>query len=575
MATKQHQVKLGFIGTVASSFRRSTAVVDSELKRVGSVIDKVRGRQAALRKEMDKQKKAGVVDPRLIQRYKQLGSTIDQLGGKVDELKRKQKSLADTGQVLGSMWSTVRNGALGFARIGLTAVVAGATAAAVAIGGLLSSGSRWSIDLDRNARRLGTSATALQELRVAAAGFGIEAATLDDGLADMAERIGEALAEPEGSVADTLRRIGVNAQQLRGMRIEDQLAVVGDALRGLESDEARLFNARELASDTGADAILALTREGSAGLRRLREQARAGVVSDASQKQLREYAGAWGAVSVRVEALGHTIAAGLAPVATRTLKKIQEWIDGIDTDALVTNVTAFAEGIGAMGDEFGAMFGPLFSDINRVAQSFGGWGTIAKVTGLLVGAAFVGIGVTIRDFLAIFISVHDAAQWVGQAAAVVYYSWQDTFRNIGRGAQRAWGMVTSGVQLLRDRATAVVERVRGAFASAWAGISAGAAVAMAQVVTHVARVGDVIAQVMRFGRDPETPTQAPGTSPTAKAAAGVAAADRRSSSVTNNQSIALTVNAPQAQSPQQLAPLIARELQRTLVTTGAGALSDG
>lgn len=578
-ANKQLTVRLGFIGTVAGSFRRSVSGVNSELGRVGSAISNVQRRQAALRKEMDKQKKLGGVDPRLIHRYRQLGATMEQLGTKAEALRRRQRSLADTGAILSGMWQRLVGGATRLAQVGFQALVVGATAAAAAIGALLTNSSRWSVDLERNARRLGTSTTALQELRVAAAGFGIEADALDDGLADLAERIAEAVAEPEGSVADTFRRIGINAQQLRGMRIEDQLGVVGDALRGLGDEEARLFNARELAGDEGADAILALTREGSAGLRRMRAEAQAGVVSPESQAQLRELAGRFGAVSARVQALGHTIAGELSPVISGWLLRIQKFIDGIDTKQLAADVRSFATTVGKVGDTLMEMFGPIFTDVDRVAQSFGGWGNIAKATVLVVGAALAGVGAVVGDFIGIFIGIHDVTYAVTQSAMGLYYSWQDTFRNMGRSATNAWGTIMSGAQMLRDRATAVVERIKGAFTTAWAAIQSGAAVAMAQVISHVTRVGSTIAQIMRFGRDPESPAGgAPtGKSPTAAAAAGVAAANQRGASNVTNTTLSptITVNAPHAQSPQQIAALVMREMQRGIITQGAGALTDG
>lgn len=206
-------------------------------------------------------------------------------------------------------------------------------------------------------------------------------------------------------------------------------------------------------------------------------------------------------------------------------------------------------------------------------------GNIAKATVLVVGAALAGVGAVVGDFIGIFIGIHDVTYAVTQSAMGLYYSWQDTFRNMGRSATNAWGTIMSGAQMLRDRATAVVERIKGAFTTAWAAIQSGAAVAMAQVISHVTRVGSTIAQIMRFGRDPESPAGgAPtGKSPTAAAAAGVAAANQRGASNVTNTTLSptITVNAPHAQSPQQIAALVMREMQRGIITQGAGALTDG
>ena len=575
-ASKQLSAVITFGGRVASSFKRETTRLSSSISRIGTTISKVKKRQAGLRREIHRARKAGQDVSALKRRY-------DQLGGTVTRLEAKQRRLARTQAFLRGVWQGLKGAATRLATVGITAITVAATAASAALVGLMSHSVQWSVEIDRNARRLGTTTDALQELRLAAAGFGLEADKVDDGLADLGERIAEAISEPDGSIADTFRRIGIDAQRLRGLDIADQLGVVGDALRGLSDDEQRLFAARELAGDEGADAILVLTRDGADGLNRLRRAARTSIVSPESQRRLRDLGSAFASLRARGENAFRTIAASLAPVVTEWLQRLSTALDRIDFKVLAEQVTDIATTIKSVGNSIESALGPSVGTIGQLVEGMGGWVTVSKAAVFLVAAPIVGVAVAARAGLAILQFGVDMLTGTILLTSNVVRSlgayFTDTWRRASRAVGSAMSSTTSFVDAARARIGGAAANIRVAFENAWTRIKAVAFSTLGEMVGRAASVGSAMRQILTFGGDGEVSPGGRGASrvenPRVAAVSEANRAAEARGGNTTHQAVNVTVNGANMPDVRQLAQEVTRQVQRGLTQQTAGALSNG
>ena len=120
--------------------------------------------------------------------------------------------------------------------------------------------------------RLGISVEALSELQFAAERSGVPVRALQLGLQRLQRRVAEA-AQGTGEAQGALRELGIDAQRLARLPLDQQFELVGEALSlvGNEADQTRL--AFKLFDAEGV-ALLQTLKGGSAGLRDLRSEAR-------------------------------------------------------------------------------------------------------------------------------------------------------------------------------------------------------------------------------------------------------------------------------------------------------------
>lgn len=135
--------------------------------------------------------------------------------------------------------------------------------------------------IGKTADKLGVSTDALQEYRYAAKLSGVETNTLDMAIQRFTRRVGEA-AQGKGELKDTLLQYNIAVRDAEGRtrKTEEVLADLADTIRGAESDQERLRIAFKAFDSEGA-ALVNMLRDGSAGLNKMRQEARElGVVID-------------------------------------------------------------------------------------------------------------------------------------------------------------------------------------------------------------------------------------------------------------------------------------------------------
>lgn len=157
-------------------------------------------------------------------------------------------------------------------------------AGAAGFGLLVKSSLSATDSLAKTASKIGTTTEALSALRYAADITGVATTTMDMALQRFTRRTAEA-AKGTGEAKGAIRELGINAQELNRMPLDQRMLALADAFSGVKSESDRLRLAFKLFDSEGAALVntLSLGREGLAEL--LGEAKALGVVmsSDAAR----------------------------------------------------------------------------------------------------------------------------------------------------------------------------------------------------------------------------------------------------------------------------------------------------
>jgi hypothetical protein len=217
---------------------------------------------------------------------------------------------------------SLQNIARGFK--GLAAAVAG-----VQFGRFIKS----AIDLQDQAakvsERLGISTEAFSELNFAAETAGVNMRTFELGLQRMARRIAEA-AKGTGEAQGALEEFGLDAKILAQLPLDEQLAVIADAMSGVENQTDRVRLAMKLFDSEGVS-FLQFLNDGSEGLDKMRSRARElGVtITDEAAQAAAEAKDKFVEFEAVVGSLSRELANSLLPVLTDAAEFFRQIVVGL------------------------------------------------------------------------------------------------------------------------------------------------------------------------------------------------------------------------------------------------------
>ena len=218
--------------------------------------------------------------------------------------------------------------------IGRTAAIAGAALGAMAVGAgyalyrLTSQTAALGDRAIKTAQQLGVGVETLQELWYAAERSGAAQGDLDTALRRMSVSIGQAAAGT-GEARQWLDRLGVSVEELQRLAPEEQMGRLADGLRTIPSQAERAAASQALFG-RGAMKLGVLLDEGSEGMARLREEARAtgGVLSEAAAKDAARFQDRMLDLKLTLAGLKTTIGTALMPVLTRLFERLAGWLRG-------------------------------------------------------------------------------------------------------------------------------------------------------------------------------------------------------------------------------------------------------
>jgi len=133
--------------------------------------------------------------------------------------------------------------------------------------------------IGKKADSIGLTTDALQILRVNAEEAGVSVESLDNSMMQFSKRLGEAR-QGTGTARVALEELGLSADQLVSMPLDEALRTVADAMNEVELQTDRTAYATQLFGRQGVG-MLNLLREGSEGMERMAQNARdLGIVID-------------------------------------------------------------------------------------------------------------------------------------------------------------------------------------------------------------------------------------------------------------------------------------------------------
>ncbi|MCG7626056.1 hypothetical protein [Epibacterium sp. Ofav1-8] len=136
-------------------------------------------------------------------------------------------------------------------------------------------------DIGKTADKIGLTTDALQEWRTIAESAGVAQGALDSSLERFNKRLGEAQ-QGGGAASKMLKQLGLDAGELATAGLDEAMKRVADQIAGLADPTERAAAAAALFGREGV-AMVNLLREGSAGMDRMRQEARdLGIIIDES-----------------------------------------------------------------------------------------------------------------------------------------------------------------------------------------------------------------------------------------------------------------------------------------------------
>ena len=223
---------------------------------------------------------------------------------------------------------SVRNFTGGIIRAGKRIASFGAAAGAAAAGGLALFVGKEGQAIDRTrrvAQRLGSTTEALSALQGAALRAGVDTQTLNEGLQEMVQRLGEAKAGPS-EAREAIKRLNLSAHRLVQMDPAAAFDRITRAVNRLPNPGDRAFAIDQLFGGSEGRELLDLISRGSAGVRRLTEQSRrmgfaigeqaAGRIARANQAIRR--------MSVSVRGTARQLTTAFAPVVQVAAQRISQ-----------------------------------------------------------------------------------------------------------------------------------------------------------------------------------------------------------------------------------------------------------
>lgn len=339
--------------------------------------------------------------------------------------------------------------------IGATVFGAG-TAASVpfiaATKAFMSQGDR----LGKMAARTGLSIESLSQLDFSTSQSGSSLETLETGIRRLQQTVGD-----DTALTEVFTQFGIDIENLRGLRPEDQLMAVADALAAMDDPAKRTAAAVRLFGRSGTQ-LLPMLSQGSAGIKALNDKAdQLGLTMTAKDaKAAEELTDALDATDRAVKRAVVSVGASLAPTLITFAERLSEtvavgtkWID--QNRGFVVAAAAAAAGLATTGAGILAVAGAA----KVGSMAFGVAAGSLKLVGAAATFAMSPIGLTIGAI-------------GGLTAAAIYFSGQTDA--VVASAGQAW-------ETLKGDATTAIGGIKAALSSGDLGAAAEVAWSLIQL----------------------------------------------------------------------------------------------
>lgn len=365
------------IGSVLEqSVKNNVGFLKAGLHSVGDSIKTVERRQRELGKQRKVLEKQGKSVDALDREYEDLTRTLDRLRRKQERWNRAAGASRRVGSTFSAMTADIGRNAR---RVAIGVGLAGG-----AVFGLASSTAQLGDDVAKTADKLGIKIGALQELRYAAERAGVSTSSFDQSLEKMQKNLGEA-STGTGTAKDALEELGLSAKDLIKISPEEALGLIADRMQGVETQAEKAALANDIFGRSGIG-MLNMLRDGSRGLRDMREEARRTgyVLSEKAARDAEVFQDTLLDTQLVMKGLKNTVGAELMPVVTGAMRQIGDALLG-NREKVKVWAISFADGV----EHALPVIGDLVTGIGRVTTVVGG--VIASTADMVGGWENFGI----------------------------------------------------------------------------------------------------------------------------------------------------------------------------------------
>lgn len=225
----------------------------------------------------------------------------------------------------------------------------------------------------KDARRVGMSTEAYQELRFAAEQSGVKIEEFTMMLAKQNTMLGM-VERGDKNVAKTIRDLGLEYKDLKKQSPDEQFASIAEAVKRIEDPTKRAALASRIYGESWSKAA-SLFDAGAAGIAALRAQAQelGFVVGDDAAKASEEFNDSIARMQLRVTGLRNRIGFALMPVFQKAIHGIEKWW-GANKELINQKIEVWAVKLAKAVEEVGLFLEKLPERLER----FGGIETILK-----------------------------------------------------------------------------------------------------------------------------------------------------------------------------------------------------
>jgi len=308
---------------------------------------------------------------------------------------------------------------------GIGLIVSGMSAAAASVWRF----SEAAAGIDDIAQRTGASAESLSQLRYAAEQSGANLEAVEKGM----RKLGDVTTQAAGgskSAAAALASVGLSAEQLLAMPVEDRFLAVAQGISQIQDPAAQASVAMDLLGKSGAD-LVPMMADGAGGIRALMAEAdKLGMtISGEQAKAAAAFDDKWQGLVATLRNASNVIAVAVLPYLSQMIDLVMATWPAIQTLAKL------------VGETLVASFGQAYDAIGLLLQPFAGLGSaVSDTLSSIMGALTAG---DVAAAAGVFWASLDVA-WAQGIAAISdqWYAWRngflDVFGQAVSGVRRMW-----------------------------------------------------------------------------------------------------------------------------------------
>ena len=308
---------------------------------------------------------------------------------------------------------------------GIGLIVSGMSAAAASVWRF----SEAAAGIDDIAQRTGASAESLSQLRYAAEQSGANLEAVEKGM----RKLGDVTTQAAGgskSAAAALASVGLSAEQLLAMPVEDRFLAVAQGISQIQDPAAQASVAMDLLGKSGAD-LVPMMADGAGGIRALMAEAdKLGMtISGEQAKAAAAFDDKWQGLVATLRNASNIIAVAVLPYLSQMIDMVMATWPAIQTLAKL------------VGETLVASFGQAYDAIGALLQPFAGLGSaVSDTLSSIMGALTAG---DVAAAAGVFWASLDVA-WAQGIAAISdqWYAWRngflDVFGQAVAGVRRMW-----------------------------------------------------------------------------------------------------------------------------------------